>query len=552
MHPDPLLTEIENLRYRLTESLEALEAIRRGGADAVVVYGDEGEKVYILEGADQSYRVMVETINEGAASLSETGVLLWANACLAEMLRLPLASLLGNELCEWIAADDRGRYKAALELGGLQKLHLELELVAQDETRIPVLLSISPVATREQNAIAVIITDMTEHKRNIEIAAAERLAAAVIDQAGEGILVCDNQGMVIRASQSAVRLTGKNPLYYPFDTMFPLWFAGGAPGVTGQPFSVKSVLAGKTFQGAEATLVCQPDKNGKISASDVLINARPLVIPGETQLGCVIVLTDVTERKHAEAAIRRYTTQLERSNKDLEDFAFIASHDLQEPLRKIQAFGQILTEKPSLGLSTEGQDYIRRMQDAALRMGKMIEDLLTYSRVTRKTQTYAPVDLNRMMQTVVSDLDGRIQNSAAELEIGNLPTIEADAVQMNQLLQNLLGNAIKFHKPGQPPVVRVYATIAPAESASGELLRSASEQLTLVVEDEGVGFDMQFVDRIFQPFQRLHGRSAYEGSGIGLSVCYRIVERHHGTIKAEGEVGKGARFTVTLPVSQGG
>jgi light-regulated signal transduction histidine kinase (bacteriophytochrome) len=334
--------------------------------------------------------------------------------------------------------------------------------------------------------------------------------------------------------------------------MFPLWFAGGAPGVTGQPFSVKSVLAGKTFQGAEATLVCQPDKNGKISASDVLINARPLVIPGETQLGCVIVLTDVTERKHAEAAIRRYTTQLERSNKDLEDFAFIASHDLQEPLRKIQAFGQILTEKPSLGLSTEGQDYIRRMQDAALRMGKMIEDLLTYSRVTRKTQTYAPVDLNRMMQTVVSDLDGRIQNSAAELEIGNLPTIEADAVQMNQLLQNLLGNAIKFHKPGQPPVVRVYATIAPAESASGELLRSASEQLTLVVEDEGVGFDMQFVDRIFQPFQRLHGRSAYEGSGIGLSVCYRIVERHHGTIKAEGEVGKGARFTVTLPVSQGG
>ncbi|MFL6260494.1 MAG: sensor histidine kinase [Thermoanaerobaculia bacterium] len=239
--------------------------------------------------------------------------------------------------------------------------------------------------------------------------------------------------------------------------------------------------------------------------------------------------------------LRRSTLELERSNRELQDFAFVASHDLQEPLRKIQAFGDRLRGKHGEALGPEGLDYLERMQRAAHRMHVLINDLLTFSRVTSRGQPFVPADLGQIAREVLSDLEVRVEQTGGRVEIGELPTIDADPLQMRQLLQNLIGNALKFHRGGEPPHVTV----------SGSVARDGGPpRARIVVADDGIGFDMKYLDRIFTPFQRLHGRAEYEGTGMGLAVCRRIVERHGGTLTAESAPGQGARFLVTLPVRQ--
>jgi light-regulated signal transduction histidine kinase (bacteriophytochrome) len=238
--------------------------------------------------------------------------------------------------------------------------------------------------------------------------------------------------------------------------------------------------------------------------------------------------------------LRQSTLELERSNRELQDFAFVASHDLQEPLRKIQAFGDRLRGKHGEALGPEGIDYLERMQRAAHRMHVLINDLLTFSRVASKGQPFVTTDLGQIAREVLSDLEVRVEQTGGRVEIGDLPTLDADPLQMRQLLQNLIGNAMKFHRAGAPPHVRV----------SGSVLTDGPPRARIVVADDGIGFDMKYLDRIFTPFQRLHGRQEYEGTGMGLAVCRRIVERHGGTLTAESAPGEGSRFLVTLPVHQ--
>lgn len=255
-------------------------------------------------------------------------------------------------------------------------------------------------------------------------------------------------------------------------------------------------------------------------------------------------LLDITDRKKAEAAMKVYAARLERSNQELQDFAYISSHDLQEPLRKIQAFGERLKVKFREQLSGDGQDYIDRMQNAAARMQAMINDLLLYSRVSTQARSFILVNLNDCVREVISDLETRIAETGGSVEIADLPIIEAEPVQMRQLLQNLIGNALKFHQKNRPPVVKVSSKIIPAQ----DWRFTPTAQISF--EDNGIGFDEKYLDRIFQPFQRLESRSEYEGSGIGLAICRKIVERHGGGITARSAPGQGTTFIVTLPVKQ--
>jgi two-component system sensor kinase FixL len=250
-------------------------------------------------------------------------------------------------------------------------------------------------------------------------------------------------------------------------------------------------------------------------------------------------LLDITQRKRAETALVQQADQLARSNAELEQFAYVASHDLQEPLRKIQAFGDRLKTKYEAGLGPEGLDYLTRMQNAAARMQILIQDLLNLSRVTSNSKPFTPVDLGDVVRTVVSDLEMRIQDAGGNVEIGSLPVILGDRGQMAQLFQNLIGNGLKFRKPDEKPLVKIES--APHALASG----AAGWQI--VVEDNGIGFDEKYRDRIFQIFQRLHGRSEYEGTGIGLAICRKIVDRHGGSITANSSPGAGARFIIALP-----
>ena len=254
-------------------------------------------------------------------------------------------------------------------------------------------------------------------------------------------------------------------------------------------------------------------------------------------------------RKQAEEALRKYADELKRSNEELEQFASIASHDLQEPLRKIQAFGDRLLSKYGTALDERGRDYLTRMQGAASRLQGLIGDLLTLSRVTSKGRPFVETDLADVVREVLGDLEMQIERSGGQVEMSDLPTVEADPMQMRQLLQNLISNALKFRREDRPPSVRVYGRV----SHDGVAHKVKSPAYQIHVEDNGIGFDEKYLDRIFKPFQRLHGRNAYEGTGIGLAICNKIVERHGGALTATSTPGTGTTFTITLSKhAQGG
>jgi PAS domain S-box-containing protein len=269
---------------------------------------------------------------------------------------------------------------------------------------------------------------------------------------------------------------------------------------------------------------------------DVSVSISP-VSEEDVERGAVVIARDIRARKRAEAELRSAMRHLEQSNRELEDFAHIASHDLQEPLRKIQAFGELLDSKHAAALPPQARDYIERMRSAAKRMQVLINDLLAFSRVATKAQPFVPVNLETVAREVAHDLELRTHEAGGHIDIGELPTIDADPLQMRQLLQNLAGNALKFQRDDVPPVVTI-----------GGVVDDGACRIT--VADNGIGFDEKYAERIFTMFERLHGRGKYEGTGIGLAICRRIAERHGGTIVAHSTPGEGSTFVVTLPVKQ--
>ncbi len=237
------------------------------------------------------------------------------------------------------------------------------------------------------------------------------------------------------------------------------------------------------------------------------------------------------ERKQAEE-------ELKRSNQDLEQFAYATSHDLRDPLQKIIGFGDLLKTHYGEALGEKGRDYVERMQNSTLRMNQLIEDILTFSRVATAVETFGPVHLQEVAQEVLSNLEVKIIESRAKISVGKLPFVHADPSQMLQLFQNLVGNALKFHKKDEPPRVVIESRLV-----DGGFVE-------ISVQDNGIGFDEKFLDRVFKPFERLHGRGEYGGSGIGLAICHKIVERHHGRITAKSVPGEWSIFTVTLPLGR--
>lgn len=243
--------------------------------------------------------------------------------------------------------------------------------------------------------------------------------------------------------------------------------------------------------------------------------------------------TEIVKRHAIEKKLQENSENLARSNRELEDFAYVASHDLQEPLRKIQAFSNLLKSEYAKELG-EGADYVDRMHAAASRMSKLIQDLLAFSRVTTKMNPNIRVDLKDTVADVLLDLETRMEEVGGTVIVGELPTVVADPTHMRQLFQNLIGNALKFHTPDVAPTVEVSA-------------RNIGDDCEIRVKDNGIGFEEQYLDKIFSVFQRLHGRDSYEGTGIGLAVCRKIAERYGGTITATSEKHKGSTFIIRLP-----
>ena len=355
---------------------------------------------------------------------------------------------------------------------------------------------------------------------------------SILNSAGEGIYGLDIQGRTTFVNPAAAKLTG---------------------------WRVEELIGKQESEifwrgSTDTTLVTRGEHPGeqiftrKDGTSFAVEYVRTPIMEKDKLVGAVVVFKDITERKRTHDAIARKAAELARSNAELEQFAYVASHDLQEPLRKIQAFGDRLKSKLETVNLQEGQDYLERMQSAAARMQRLINDLLTFSRVISKSQAFVPVDLAQVTKEVLGDLEVRIEQTKAHVDIGQLPTIEADPMQMRQLLQNLIGNALKFQPPNAKPFINISAQKICRPFNGVAAGGSEQELCELTIKDNGIGFEEKYSEKIFAMFQRLHGRTEYEGTGVGLAVCRRITDRHGGTISATSKPGQGATFTVTLPV----
>lgn len=278
-------------------------------------------------------------------------------------------------------------------------------------------------------------------------------------------------------------------------------------------------------------------KNGDLFIGQ--LSGSVIEVQNET---CVITaVRDITHQKQAETEREQLIQEIQRSNQALHDFASVASHDLKEPLRKIQTFSNRLETKYRHQLDERGQDYLARMQSAAARGLTLIDDLLAFSRLTTNVEPFTEVNLTAVVKSVLVDLENHIERTNATVEVMPLPRLQANKTQMRQLFQNLISNALKFHQPDVPPLVKIQWDNAEKEDAS---------QAEISVTDNGIGFEETFSERIFAVFQRLHTRREFEGSGMGLAICKQIVDQHNGRIFAKSTPGKGSTFTIILPLSQ--
>jgi two-component system sensor kinase FixL len=361
---------------------------------------------------------------------------------------------------------------------------------------------------------------------------------AIFDNAIDGIITIDDRGKLESLNPAAAKMFGYNnedifgqninilmpePYHSKHDGYMKNYRDTGEKKIIG----IGREVLGKRKDGTTFPFF--------LSVSEVQLEDRKIFAG---------IIHDITELKKAEEHIREYAVKLEHSNAELQDFAYVSSHDLQEPLRKIQAFGDRLMQKESANLSEEGQDHLKRILNAASRMQNLINDLLQLSRLTSKTEPFIDVDLNEILSEVKEDLEVLIEKKQAKIISDSLPIIKADPTQIRQLFQNLISNSIKFSQADTPPLITITSTIFEEMNFKG-----SSETLTqLQFADNGIGFDQKYIEKIFTVFQKLHGQK-YEGSGIGLAICKKIVARHLGTIEAKSTINKGTTFIVTLPLN---
>ena len=395
------------------------------------------------------------------------------------------------------------------------------------------------------SCLAVIHRDASDQIRlERDLAESQARKHAILESALDPIITINHEGVITEFNRAAEQTFGHSREKVlgtqPSEVLFPAsksaghqnridrYLDAGEGSLLGHRIEVTAVRAnGETFPAEMAMTISQEQ-------------GAPVL---------TFFVRDISQRKRAEREQVRHAAELERSNKELEQFAYVASHDLQEPVRKIRTFSDRLEMKCSQQLDETGRECVQRMQGAAARMQTLIEGLLTLSRVTTRGRHFERVDLGEVAREVVSDLEVQIEQAGGQVEVGKLPVIQADALQMQQLLQNLIGNALKFRRPNAPPVVKIHGRFAEGRKQRPAGPSALRESCRIMVEDNGIGFDEKHLERVFGIFQRLHPRDVYEGTGIGLPICRKIVERHGGTITAQSVPGGGSTFEVVLPIA---
>jgi PAS domain S-box-containing protein len=418
---EDLEREVEELRLQLEEANDTIEAIRTGQVDALVVHGEDGHQLYTLKSADQTYRVFIEKMTEGAVTLSPNGLILYCNSQFAHMVNLPLSNVIGLSFEQFVAPDNKRQYKDLFTSCWAADCKGEITLLDGDE-RTPVQLSLTTLELQEGVALSIILTDLTAQKE------------------------------------------------------------------------------------------------------------------AQKQL------------RHNNEKLEEINEALEASNHDLQQFASVASHDLQEPLRKIHIFSNLIKEN-GIELTAESRKYLEKIIVSSSRMKTLIIDILNYSRLSSNDHTMECVDLNELVKELLEDFELIIEEKGALIEKGELPCIDVNKGQMRQVFQNIISNALKFSKRGKSPEIRIDSKIIGDRSFESEE-SSDGDYCLVTITDNGIGFDEKYVANIFTLFERLNSKDKYEGTGIGLAIAKKIIDKHNGLITATSMEGHGTQFKIVLPLKQ--
>ncbi|GAB3927634.1 ATP-binding protein [Larkinella terrae] len=331
------------------------------------------------------------------------------------------------------------------------------------------------------------------------------------------------------------------------------WSHWGATAPAGNTFRteirIRNAETGAYAWHQVTATALRGEKNTILSWSVVLMDTNAQKMVERTLKDNQELIEAKQKLEQSQHELKLNIGELNRSNQELAEFAYVASHDLQEPLRKIQSFGSLLVEQFTHELSPPAQDLVHRMHVAAERMHVLIKDLLTYSRLNTHHQPFSLVDLNVLLQEVLEDLEMTIREKEARIEFKSLPKIQGNPVHLRQMFQNLLSNAMKFMSPDRTPHIRIFAQEVSIFEIPAPMRQREPSYLAISIEDNGIGFDERYHNRIFQLFQRLHSKDQYSGTGIGLTICKKVAEMHGGTIAALSQPGQGTTFTVYLPQS---
>lgn len=486
-------------------------------------------------------KAIIEAAMDGIISCDELGIIESINPAACEMFDFEADELIGSSL-KVLMPDLNFREENARMFAGRTIRSEEILGRKKGGDPFPLIISISPINFEGKKFYTAVLHDITKRKSSENaLQESEKKFLSVINTAVDGIVLINSRGYIELFNLAAVRLfqyqpeevIGKNvnilmpePDHTLHDSYLQNYLRTGIKKIIGIGREVTALRKdGTTFPIM-------------LSVSEVKLKDR-IIFTG--------IVRDITNQKMAEEQLRRYAAALERSNAELQDFAYVSSHDLQEPLRKIQSFGDRVVTREAANLSEQGKDYVNRMLNAAARMQNLINDLLSFSRVTTQAKAYSKVDLNKILKEVISDLEVSIERKNAKVEVNKLPVIEAEPTQMRQLFQNLISNAIKFRKPDVPPVIKIYAK--EIQRKAHLVATPGDESVEIYVEDNGIGFDEKYLDRIFNIFQRLEGQK-FEGSGIGLAIVRKIAIRHGGNITAKSTAGVGSTFIITLAKKQ--
>jgi PAS domain S-box-containing protein len=539
-------SEVAELRNELREARETIEAIQGGGVDSLVLGPAGQEQVYSLSGADRTYRLVVEAMSEGAATVSPRGVILDANPRLGLMTGRKASGLVGTMMLDLIPGPSRATFTRLVDIGANDSARSEMQLARLDGTSVPVLLAVSGFDLDGMLLRCLVLTDLSAQRAaeaqtteaHQALRVSEERLRALVDNAPIGIEELALSGELVQVNPRMCEITG-----YTADELRFLRIQD----IT-HPGDLDADLTGmRRLRSGEIDSFSMEKRDVRKDGEVIWVEASRAAVrdPEGNPVLFVGAVRDITAQRAAEAEVQRLnadlearverrTTDLAQANKDLEAFSYSVSHDLRAPLRALSGYAEALLEEYSDALGETGRGYAERIQGAAGRMATLIDDLLQLARISRSQMHVRPVDLSAEVAAVVREFQSADPGRQISISIQDSVQVTADRGLIRTVVQNLVENAWKFTARRENPTIEFGSM--PAGDA----------EICCFVRDNGAGFDPAHAAKLFEPFERLHADTDFAGTGIGLASVQRIIERHGGRIWAQGAVDAGATFYFTL------